>query len=81
MIRHNHHEADEQVRFGKGVVSMDKNSLILMAVAVILSITLIFTGSGSCNLQSPIYINLSISKISLINESADLTCNISSIMD
>jgi len=60
---------------------MDKNSLILMAVAVILSITLIFTGSGSCNLQSPIYINLSISKISLINESADLTCNISSIMD
>ena len=81
MIRHNHHEADEQVRFGKGVVSMDKNSLILMALALILSITLIFTGSGSCNLHSPIYINLSISKTPLVNESADLTCNVSSIMD
>ena len=81
MIRHNHHEADEQVRFGKVVVSMDKNSLILMALALILSITLIFTGSGSCNLHSPIYINLSISKIPLVNESVDLTCNVSSIMD
>ena len=81
MIRHNHHETDEQVRYEKGVVSMDKNSLILMAVAVILSITLIFTGSGSCNLHSPIYINLSISKTPLVNESADLTCNVSSIMD
>ena len=81
MIRHNHHEADEQVRYGKGVVSMDKNTLILMALALILSITLIFTGSGSCNLHSPIYINLSISKIPLVNESADLTCNVSSIMD
>ena len=60
---------------------MDKNSLILMALALILSITLIFTGSGSCNLHSPIYINLSISKTPLVNESADLTCNVSSIMD
>ena len=81
MIRHNHHEADEQVSYGKGVVSMDKNTLILMALALILSITLIFTGSGSCNLHSPIYINLSISKTPLVNESADLTCNVSSIMD
>ena len=60
---------------------MDKNTLILMALALILSITLIFTGSGSCNLHSPIYINLSISKTPLVNESADLTCNVSSIMD
>ena len=52
-----------------------------MALALILGITFIFTGYGSCNLHSPIYINLSITKIPLVNESADLICNVSSIMD
>jgi len=60
---------------------MDKSSLNLIVLALILGITLFLTGSGSGNLDSPIYINLSMLKIPLVNESADLTCNVSSIMD
>ena len=60
---------------------MDKRTLNPIALALILGIALFFTGSGSGNLDSPIYINLSISKVPLVNESADLTCNVSSIMD
>ncbi len=61
---------------------MDRKALKFIIMALILSIT--FISAGSCSrydLHSPIYINLSMQKIPLVNEDADLICNVSSIVD
>ena len=61
---------------------MDKKALKFTILALILSIAFISAGSGSrYDLHSPIYINLSIEKVPLVNEDADLICNVSSIVD
>jgi len=47
---------------------MDKKALKFTILALILSIAFISAGSGSrCDLHNPIYINVSIEKVPLVN--------------